>query len=65
MRRGFHPRKIYFLKYVGQDLCQNPDFAAIINVEGQLLFVGIESNNNYRVRQGSPSVYSENVLHTG
>jgi len=29
-------RKIYFLKYVGQDLCQNPDFAAIINVEGQL-----------------------------
>ena len=28
-------RKIYFLKYVGQDLCQNPDFAAIINVEGQ------------------------------
>jgi len=26
-------RKIYFMQEVGQDLRQNPDFAAIINVE--------------------------------
>ncbi len=29
-------RKIYFMHIVGQDLRQNPDFAAIINVEGQI-----------------------------
>jgi hypothetical protein len=32
-------RKIYFMHIVRQDLRQNPDFAAIINVEGHSILL--------------------------
>lgn len=39
MYRAFHDSSRYFMQLGGQDLRQNPDFAAIINVQGELLLL--------------------------